>query len=164
MPAATDADAALTLAGERIVFLGRLSSMPKRDAEAHVLNAGGEVLGRLDESATLVVVGEDAPPTREWLKREAFAETGVREALAAGALSIIRESELWRRMGILDDQQSVQRLYTPAMLAELVGVPVTTIRRWNRSGLLQPAKEVQRLAFFDFAELAAARHLAALAA
>jgi tetratricopeptide (TPR) repeat protein len=164
MRAATDADSALTLAGERIVFLGRLSSMLQRDAEEHVLSAGGEVLSRLDAKATIVVVGEDAPPPREWLKRDAFVQAEIRGALAAGTLSIIRERELWERLGILDREESVQRLYTPAMLAELVGVSVTTIRRWYRSGLLQPVREVQRLAFFDFAELAAARHLAALAA
>lgn len=164
MHVATDADAASDLAGERVVFLGRLSSMPQRDAVEHVQAAGGEVVGRLDARATLAVVGEDAPPPREWLKRDTFAEPAVQSALASETLRIVRESELWQRLGVLDDSHPVQRLYTPAMLAELVGVPVATIRRWKRSGLLMPVREVQRLAFFDFSELAAARHLAGLAA
>ena len=157
------------LAAERIVFLGRLSSMPQREAEEHVRRAEGRVLARLDPSATLAVVGEDGPTPHEWLKRQAFADRGVRDALAAGTLRIIRESELWQRLGVLDhveqddDVPSIQRLYTPAMVAELVGVAVPVIRRWKRSGLLTPVREVQRLPFFDFTELAAARHLAQLA-
>jgi tetratricopeptide (TPR) repeat protein len=46
------------------------------------------------------------------------------------------------------------------MLADLLGVPVRTVRRWHQLGLLQPVKEVCRLPYFDFQELAAARRLA----
>jgi tetratricopeptide (TPR) repeat protein len=162
MPVAMDAGAVSTLADQRIVFLGRLSSMTQREAEEHVRSGGGEVQSRLDERATLAVVGEDSPPPCEWLKREVFAAAEVQTALASGDLCIVRESELWERLGILDESQSVQRLYTPGMLAELVGVPVSTVRRWTRSGLVVPVREVRRLAFFDFAELAAARRLAEL--
>lgn len=153
-----------SLTTERVVLLGRLSSMPQREAEAHIREAGGVVLPQLDGLATLAVVGEDGPSPAEWLKRDNFADPTVRDALASGSLRIVRESELWQRLGILEDDQCIQRLYTPAMLAELVSVPVATIRRWKRSGLLTPVREVQRLAFFDFAELAAARRLAELAA
>lgn len=57
---------------------------------------------------------------------------------------------------------TVQRLYTPAMLAELLGVPVAAIRRWDRQGTLQPVKVVRRLSHFDFEEVAVARRLAQL--
>ena len=56
----------------------------------------------------------------------------------------------------------VQRLYTPAMLAELLALPVAAIRRWHRQGVLQAVRFVQRLPYFDFQEVAVARHLAAL--
>jgi tetratricopeptide (TPR) repeat protein len=58
----------------------------------------------------------------------------------------------------------VQRLYTPAMLAELLGVSVAAIRRWERQGTLHPAKVVRRLSHFDFAEVAVAQRLAQLLA
>jgi tetratricopeptide (TPR) repeat protein len=60
------------------------------------------------------------------------------------------------------DDRSVCRLYTPAMLAELVGVPASTIRRWQRRGVLQAAGSVGRLQYFDFEEVAVARRLAQL--
>ena len=56
----------------------------------------------------------------------------------------------------------VARLYTPAMLAELVHVPVSTIRRWQRQGILQACQSVRRLSYFDFSEVTIARHLAAM--
>lgn len=59
---------------------------------------------------------------------------------------------------------NVRRLYTPAMLAELLGVPAATIRRWERQGTLQPVRVIRRLSHFDFEEVAVARRLAQLLA
>jgi tetratricopeptide (TPR) repeat protein len=50
------------------------------------------------------------------------------------------------------------------MLAELLGVPVAVVRRWHRRGLIVPAREVRRLPYFDFQEVATARRLAELVA
>jgi tetratricopeptide (TPR) repeat protein len=57
-------------------------------------------------------------------------------------------------------QQSEQQLYSPAMLAELLGLSVRTIRRWQRLDLIRPVTEVMQLPQFDFAGLAIARQLA----
>jgi tetratricopeptide (TPR) repeat protein len=56
----------------------------------------------------------------------------------------------------------IMRLYTAAMLAELLDVPVGAIRRWHRRGILHACQTVRRLPYFDFAEVGIARHLAAL--
>lgn len=61
-------------------------------------------------------------------------------------------------------EEAVQGLYTPAMLAELLAVPVATIRRWHRQGTLHAVKLVQRLPYFDFEEVGVARRLAQLLA
>src|SRR5262249_44720700 len=57
---------------------------------------------------------------------------------------------------------AVQRLYTPSMLADLLGVPVAAIRRWERQGTLRPVRIIRRLSHFDFEEVAVARRLAQL--
>ncbi|HEX6961288.1 MAG TPA: tetratricopeptide repeat protein [Lacipirellula sp.] len=59
---------------------------------------------------------------------------------------------------------AVRSLYTPAMLAELLRVPVAAIRRWHRQGALHAVKVVRRLPYFDFKEVAIARRLAQLLA
>jgi tetratricopeptide (TPR) repeat protein len=48
------------------------------------------------------------------------------------------------------------------MLAELVGVPISRIRSWQRRAWIVPVREMHRLAYFDFTELTVARQLAAL--
>ena len=50
------------------------------------------------------------------------------------------------------------------MLADLLRVPVAVIRRWHRRGLIVPVREVRRLPYFDFQEVATARRLAELLA
>src|ERR1051325_7690483 len=57
---------------------------------------------------------------------------------------------------------TTSRLYTAAMLAELVGVHVSRIRNWQRRGWLVPVEQTHRLAYFDFQELTVARQLAEL--
>jgi tetratricopeptide (TPR) repeat protein len=52
--------------------------------------------------------------------------------------------------------------YTPTMLAELVGVPVSRVRSWQRRGWIVPVEQKHRLALFDFEEVTAARQLATL--
>jgi tetratricopeptide (TPR) repeat protein len=56
----------------------------------------------------------------------------------------------------------IMRLYTAAMLAELLNVPVAAIRRWHRRRFLHACQTVRRLPYFDFVEVGIARHLAAL--
>ena len=55
-----------------------------------------------------------------------------------------------------------ERHYTPAMLAELLAVPLTAIRRWHRHRQIVPVQEVRRLLYFDFQEVAVAQRLAQL--
>jgi len=95
---------------------------------------------------------------------EEWFDEPTQRAVDAGTLEVITETQLWQRLGLVDPQQDAQRLYTPAMLAELLGVPVAVIRRWHRRGLIVPVREVRRLPYFDFQEVATARRLADLLA
>jgi tetratricopeptide (TPR) repeat protein len=67
-------------------------------------------------------------------------------------------------MTATDSEQHVHSLYTPAMLAGLLHLNISTVRRWQRRGWIVPTREVRRLAYFDFAEVATARRLAELSA
>ncbi len=57
------------------------------------------------------------------------------------------------------DVDDVEQLYTPALLAEILGISVRVIRRWHRSGLLQATTQVLQLPYFDFSQLSTARRL-----
>ena len=148
--------------GKIIALVGRLASMPKRDAAQLLRTHGGTVVETPAATVHLIVVGEAELPVpegdEEWLDAE------VRAAAERGALEIITETQLWQRLGLVDTQHEIHRLYTPAMLAELLGVPLAVVRRWHRRGLIVPAREVRKLPYFDFHEVATARQLAALLA
>lgn len=135
--------------------------MSKRDAQRHVRQHGGIACEPTDTDLSLIVVGADELPLAA--DRELLTEA-QRHAASAGSLEVVSETEFWARLGLVDGEQNIRRLHTPAMLAELLGVSVATIRRWHRRGLIVPAREVNRLPYFDFQEVATARQLASLVA
>lgn len=126
--------------------------MTKRDLAGLLKRHGAQLVDDLDGGADVLVVGEnDLPPPD-------LAERVDRASEAAGRpITVVSETEFRQS---LDQNVSSQRLYTPAMLADLLGVPIAVIRRWHRRGLIQPVREVRRLPYFDFQEIATARNLA----
>lgn len=135
----------------RVAFVGKLGGMTLREATALVRRLGGTPVGQDDEKIDLLVLGAEEllePPVR----------TGK------DAYPTITETELWQQLGLLEDCPVARKLYTPAMLADLLDVSVPTIRRWHRQGLIQPRRTVHRLPYFAFEEIAVARRLVELVA
>ncbi len=149
-----------TLVGRRVAFLGKLGGFTRREMPLWVREHGAMPVDASDPTADLVVIGADELPLGEG----ELLDRKLESRAAAGELEIISETDLWQRLGWVESDQDVRRLYTPAMLAELLHLPVTTIRRWHRRGLIQPVREVLRLPYFDFQEVATARRLAQLVA
>ena len=164
MATADDHPASQVLRDQRIALVGKLASMAKRDAAQLARQHGATVLEKPDASVTMIVVGEDQFPLPEMEGLGAWFDAATQRQIDDGAIEVITETQLWQRLGLVDAEHEVHRLYTPAMLAELLGVPVAVIRRWHRRGLIVPVREVQRLPYFDFQEVATARRLAELLA
>jgi tetratricopeptide (TPR) repeat protein len=152
------------LEGRRMAFVGKLASMGKREAARLARQHGAVVLEKPDASLDLAVVGEEELPLTDAAGLDEWLDEPTRLAAGRGTLEVITETELWQRLGLVERQQEIHRLYTPAMLAGLLGVPVAVIRRWHRRGLIVPVREVRRLPYFDFQEVATARQLAELLA
>ena len=74
-------------------------------------------------------------------------------------LRIVSESDWLRLLGLDGRCREVHSLYTPAMLSRSLDVPIGTIRRWERLGLIRPVQKVFRLPYFDYAEAAGVRRL-----
>ncbi len=152
------------LSGTRVAFVGKLASMARREAAQLVREHGGVVLEKPDASAHWIVVGEHEIPLPAAEGQEDWFDESIREASQRGTLEVITETQLFQRLGLVEPTPEAHRLYTPAMLADLLGVPVAVIRRWHRRGLIVPAREVRRLPYFEFQEVATARRLAELLA
>ena len=156
-----DAHQSSELSGKRVAFVGKLGGVTRREAQRLVREHGGVPLGRCDSTAHLIVIGADVLSLDD---EEALLDGPVRQAADEGRIEIISETQFWQRLGLMEDEPCEPRLYTPAMLAELLGVSVATIRRWHRRGLIKPVKEIHRLPYFDFQEVATARRIAQLLA
>lgn len=154
----------MILDGKRVAFVGKLASMARRDAAQLAREQGAVVLDKPDASAHIVVVGENEIPLPEVNGQEDWFDEPMQAAAAAGALEVLTETQFWQRLGLVEPDQDIHRLYTPAMLADLLGVPLAVIRRWHRRGLIVPVREVRRLPYFEFQEVATARRLGELLA
>jgi len=105
------------LYGRFIAVDGRLGSMSRRDFRSLVDSKGGTVVDLTSPQVDLIVVGAESERTLTG------PQIGVNR---------IEETRLWESLGFVAPENETGRLYTPAMLAELLGVPVATIRRWHR--------------------------------
>lgn len=153
-----------TIAGRQVMLVGKLASMPRRDVERMLREHGAVLAERGDEQVDLIVAGdESADVARLAADRELFDDE-LRARIASGDVELIGESTLWARLGLVESGQGVERLYTPAMLAELVGAPIAAIRQWHQRGALVAKRRVQRLPYFDFEEVGVARKLGQLLA
>ncbi len=153
-----------TVTGQRIAVVGRLASMTRQQATELLLAKSAVVLERPDATATWIVAGEQNLASGGLnAVREQLDET-TRAAVDAGRIEILTETDLWRRLGLFDGEQHLQQLYTPAMLAELLGISVSQVRGWQRKGLIRAVREVRRLPYFDFREVATGRRIQELLA
>ncbi|MGD0898721.1 MAG: tetratricopeptide repeat protein [Thermoguttaceae bacterium] len=152
------------LDGKRVAVVGRLASMPRREAAQFLRSHGAVVLDQPDATTHLVVLGEQDLPLPEPDALEDWFDESLQKAVEQGTLEVLTETQLWQRLGQGPSEPDLDRLYTPAMLAELLHVPLAVIRRWHGRGLIVPARQVRRLPYFDFHEVATARRLAALLA
>jgi tetratricopeptide (TPR) repeat protein len=158
MSSSESAAGKLNVAGLRTTVVGKFAGMTKAGARKLLAAQGATVVDELDAEVRLIVVGEqDLPPAD-------LAEQIERVAPQPAAVRVVSETELWEALGIVEPQQQMHRLYTPAMLGELLGVPTSIVRRWQRRGLIKPAREVRRLPYFDFHEVQTARQLVRLLA
>jgi tetratricopeptide (TPR) repeat protein len=152
--------ASTSLAGQRVLVVGKLSSMSRREAQAVLREAGVELVESLADAPHAIVLGEQHSLDRQ--SALAGLDPSLRRAVETGQAVLVSEVQLWQQLGLVETQQQVQQLYTPAMLAGLLAVPVAVVRQWHRRGLIVPRREVRRLAYFDFGEVAVARRLAEL--
>ncbi|HVW02084.1 MAG TPA: tetratricopeptide repeat protein [Planctomycetaceae bacterium] len=149
------------LAGERVAFTGTLASMTHQAAQTLVEQHGGSATTHVSRQTTILVVGEEGWPLEDDGTPSVKLQQAVRLQDEGLALRIVTESEWLGWLG-LSESGEVRREYTPAMLSQLLSIPVGTLRAWHRMGLIRPVRQVYRLPYFDFREVSNVRRLADL--
>lgn len=144
------------LSGRRITIVGRLGGMNRREASNLLRSYGAVVVESESAAVDWIVIGAEESPLAE----AELIDEATRRRVQVGESQILHETDLWQHLGLVDAQNSVRKLHTPAMLAHLLGVSVRVIRRWHRRGLIKPVRTLHRLPYFDFQEVATARRLA----
>jgi len=137
--------------------------MTHRQAMDLVERHGGQSSQHVSHQTTLLVVGEEGWPL-EADGRISVKLDQARQLHDKGEpVRIVSESEWLTLLNVEPQERRQQQLYTPAMLSQLLNISVHEIRRWERAGLIRPAKKVFRLSYFDFQEVTGARRLYDLA-
>jgi tetratricopeptide (TPR) repeat protein len=150
-----------SIAERRIAFVGKLGGVNRKEARRVVRRLGGIMVDRIDESVDMIVIGADVVSLDDTGQ---LLDDQVQQAVAEQKISVISETRFWQLTGVVESETDVEQLYTPAMLAELLQIPISTIRRWHRRGLISPSRQVKKLPYFDFQEVASARRIAGMVA
>ncbi|MCA9059660.1 MAG: hypothetical protein KDA85_14230, partial [Planctomycetaceae bacterium] len=145
------------LVGETISFTGILASMTHRDAARLAEECGGRSTHSVSGATTMLVVGEEGWPLEHDGVTSQKLQQAVQQIADGRELRIVAESDWLHLIGLDERRDEIQRAYTPAMLSQLLDVPVRLIRRWARLGLVRPVRRVCRLPYFDYREVASAR-------
>ena len=148
-------DSSLVFHGKRVVFVGKLGALSRKETMQLVRDQGGFPMERPDGEVNMVIIGAEQLPAEDL---SSLLSESIRSGLREGRTTLIHEHELWSMLGVVDDSQG-SHLYTPAMLADLIKTPVRNIRRWFRMGLLKSSKVAHRLPYFDFVEVQNAKQL-----
>jgi tetratricopeptide (TPR) repeat protein len=148
-----------SLAGERVSFTGTLASMTHQQAHDLAQQHGGTATQHVSRQTTMLVVGEEGWPLEPDGRPSLNMQDASRLQQEGLPLRIVSESDWLRLLGLDGRCREVHALYTPAMLSRSLDVPIGTIRRWERLGLILPVKKVFRLPYFDYAEAAGVRRL-----
>ena len=129
--------------------------------QAHELaqQHGGTATQHVSRQTTMLVVGEEGWPLEPDGHPSVNMQDASRLQQEGLPLRIVSESDWLRLLGLDGRCREVHALYTPAMLSRSLDVPIGTIRRWERLGLIRPVKKVYRLPYFDYAEAAGVRRL-----
>ncbi len=148
-------DSASILRGKRLVFVGKLGALTRKEAMQLVRDHGAYPLERPHDDVDLVIIGADELPAEDL---SALLSEAIRRGLREGRTTLLHEHELWQHLGLVDESSNMQ-LYTPAMMAGLLKTPVRNIRRWFRMGLLESSRVAHRLPYFNFVQVQNAKQL-----
>ncbi|MDR1142093.1 MAG: tetratricopeptide repeat protein [Planctomycetaceae bacterium] len=136
--------------GKTIYFLGKLAASNRKEAAEAVRRFGGKIAQKLTSKVQIVVVGEGDILVRDWNLWNDQLDAATREAFEAGSLEIVSETFFWDHYGNTQNTEGLPKTcYTPSMLAELTGVPISVIRQLQKRQLIIPVRLVHRLAYFD---------------
>ncbi len=151
------------LAGEHVVFTGRLLSLSRRDARTLVSRLGGTPAADVNAKATMLVVGAAGGEHHKAAETENEKSRKIRRAEAInarqpGRVRVLTEDQFCELAGIPSPAALRQQWYglrdILAMYPHLREEHLRDLQKWN---LIRPALRTHAETYFSFPDLAVLR-------
>ena len=155
------------LAGQLVVFTGKLSSLGRRDARALVLRLGGATADDVSARTTLLVVGSEgfgpSPEDDDDSEHAAEGRTSNKlkraeelNAQQSGQVRVISEDDFCRLVGVPTSQALKRQYYALRdLLARYRALREDHVRYLVKCGVIRPVLRTNADTFFGFPDLAA---------
>jgi predicted Zn-dependent protease len=148
----SDRSDARPLAGQLVVFTGKLSSLGRKDARALVVRLGGEHAEEVNAKTTILVLGPEASRDRSHkLKR---AEELIADGQAR--IRVLSEDEFCQLTGV-PSPETLKREYHAMrdLLARYRSVRADHLHYLTKYGIIKPVLRTHADTFFAFPDVAA---------
>lgn len=146
-----------SLAGQVVVFTGKLSSLSRRDASALVVRLGGETTEEVSAKTTMLVIGAEgfgggAEKTQKLRRAEEL------NAQSAGQVTIVTEDQFCTMSGV-PSPEALKRQYhaTRDLLARYRLLREDHLRYLTKCGIIRPILRTNADTFYAFQDLGAIR-------
>ncbi len=150
------------LNGAEVAITGRLLSMTRAQAVERLQKAGARHV-REPGPTTALLIASEATGHLTADGRLSRSLEQFRELKRQGSgIRLVAETEFLRLLGAQDELADLSRLYTAAQVSRIAEAPLSEVRAWIRKGLLQPARQNNLLAWFEFKDIVLARNLSRL--
>ncbi len=144
------------LAGQLVVFTGKLSSLGRKEARSLVGKLGGATADEVNARTTMLVIGGEGfgPATEEKSNKLKRAEELNAQSPAGGAIRILAEEDFCRLTGV-QTVDALKRQYHAMrdVLARYRALREDHLRYLVKCGVLRPVLRTNADTFFAFPDL-----------
>jgi len=146
------------LAGQLVVFTGKLSSLGRKDARALVTRLGGETADDVNAKTTMLVIGAEGfgpvPDREKSNKLKRAEELNAQPGAAAPPIRIVSEEDFCRLTGVATPD-TLKRQYHAMrdVMARYRSLREDHLRYLMKCGVLRPVLRTNADTFFAFPDL-----------
>jgi len=148
------------LAGQLIVFTGKLSSLGRRDACALVTRLGGATADDISAKTTMLVVGDEGFGPAPRVKSQKLARAEDLNAQKSAKIQILTEADFCELAGV-PTPDALRRQYQTMrdLLARYESLREDHLRYLVKCGVIRPVLKTNADVFFSFPDVAAIKQV-----